>query len=81
MRLGKSPIVLIPNRLFAPAPIKREVDGGGAIKGTWTTEKGRQRTGVEIKVDAHGHNYSRIFSVAKDCRRRLRTKVSTSRFQ
>ena len=71
----------LPNPSFAPAPIKRRVDGGEAMKGTWATEKGSQRTGVEMKVDAQGHKYSRIFFVAKDWRRRLRTKVTTSRFR
>ncbi len=32
-------------------------------------------------MDAQGHKYSRIFFVAKDWRRRLRTKVATSRFR
>ena len=32
-------------------------------------------------MDAQGHKYSRIFFVAKDWRRRLRTKVTTSRFR
>jgi hypothetical protein len=71
----------LPNRLFALAPIKRKVDGGDTMKDTWATEKGSQRTGVEMKVDAQGHKYSRMFSVAKDRRRRLRTKVITSRFR
>ena len=49
------PIIFLPNRLFAPAPIKRKFDGGDTMKGTWATEKGSQRTGVEMKVDAHDH--------------------------
>ncbi len=70
-----------PESFFAPAPIKRKVDGGEAMKGMWAVEKEGQRTGVTIKVDAQGHKYSRIFFVAKDWRRRLRTKVTTSRFR
>ena len=54
-------MIFLPNRLFAPAPIKRKVDGVDTMKGTWATEKGSQRTGVEMKVDAQGHKYSRIF--------------------
>ena len=50
----------LPNRLFAPAPIKRKVDGGEAMKGTWATEKGSRRTGVAMKVDAQDHELSRI---------------------
>ncbi len=46
------------------------------MKGTWAIEKGSQWTGVEMKVDAHGQKYSRIFSVTEDWRRRLRTKVA-----
>jgi len=81
VRLSELPMIFLPNRLFAPAPIKRKVDGGDMMKDTWATEKGSQRTGVEMKVDAQGHKYSRIFFVAKDWRRRLRTKVTTSRFR
>ncbi len=59
--LSKSPMIFLPYRFFAPAPIKSKVDGGDTMKGTWATEKGSQRTGVEMKVDAQGHKYSRIF--------------------
>ena len=52
VRLSESPIISPPNRLFAPAPIKRKVDGGEAMKDTWATEKESQRTGVQIKMDA-----------------------------
>ena len=51
-------MAFLPNRLFAPAPIQRKVDGGEAMKGTWAAEKGSWRTGVAMKVDAQGHNYS-----------------------
>ena len=46
------------------------------MKGKWATEKGSQRTGVEMKLDAQGQRCTRIFSVTKDLRRRLRTKVA-----
>ncbi len=75
-RLSKSPMIFLPNRLFAPAPVNRKVDGWDTMKGTLATEKESQRTGVEMKVDAQGHKYSRIFSVAKDLRRRLRHRGS-----
>ncbi len=71
----------LPNRLFAPAPIKRKVDCGDTMKYTWATEKGSRRTGVEMKVDARSHMYSRIFSVIEDWRRRLRSKVAISRYR
>ena len=51
------------------------------MKSMWATKKGSQRTGVGMNVNAHGHRYSRTFSVTKDLRRRLQTKVSTSRFR
>ena len=35
VRPTESPMIFLPNRLFAPAPIKRKVDGGEAMKGTW----------------------------------------------
>ena len=66
VRLSELPMRFLPNRLFAPAPIKRKVDGGDMMKDTWATEKGSQRTGVEKKVDTQGHRCSRIFSVTKD---------------
>ena len=31
--LSESPIIFLPNRLFAPAPIKRKVDGGDMDEG------------------------------------------------
>ncbi len=33
-------MTFLPNRLLVPAPIKRKVDGGEAMKGTWVNEKG-----------------------------------------
>ena len=45
VRLSELPMKFLPNRLFAPAPIKRKVDGGEAMKRTWATEKGNRRTG------------------------------------
>jgi hypothetical protein len=81
VRLSELPMKFLPNRLFAPAPIKRKFGGGGTMKGTWATEEGSQRTGVEIQVDAQGHKDPRIIPFAKDLRRRLRTKVTTSRFR
>ena len=60
VRLSESPMNFLPNRLFAPAPIKRKVDGGEAMKGTWVAEKGNRRTGVTMKVDAQDHEHSRI---------------------
>ena len=71
----------LPNRLFAPAPIKRKFDGGEAMKDTWATEKRSRRTGVAMKVDAQGHKHSRIFSVTKNWRRRFQTKVAGARFR
>ncbi len=41
VRLSELPMIFLPNRLFAPAPVKREVDGGDAMKGTWAIEKVR----------------------------------------
>ncbi len=43
------------------------------MKGTWATETGSQRTGLEMKVDARDRNYSKVFSVTKDWKKRLRT--------
>ena len=60
VRLSELPMKFLPNRLFAPAPMKRKVDGGKAMKGTWATEKGSRRTGVTMKVDAQDHEHSRI---------------------
>ena len=57
--LSELPMRFLPNRLFASAPIKRKIDGGEAMKGTWATEKGSRRTGVAMQVDAHGHRYSK----------------------
>ena len=42
VRLSELPMKFLPNRLFAPAPIKRKVDGGEAMKGTC----GQPRKGV-----------------------------------
>ena len=81
VRLSELPMNFLPNRLFAPAPIKRKFDGGEAMKGTWATEKGSRRTGVAMKVDAQGHKHSRICSVTKDWRRRFQTKVAGARFR
>ena len=47
VRLSKLRIMFLPNLLFAPAPIKRKIDGGEAMKGTWAAEKGSRRTGVD----------------------------------
>ena len=55
VRISELPIKFLPNRLFAPAPIKRTADGGEAMKGTWVAEKGSRQTGVSMKVDAQGH--------------------------
>ena len=55
VRLNEWPIIFLPIRLFAPAPIVCKVDGVDAMKDTWATKKGSKRTGVEMKVDAHGH--------------------------
>ena len=71
----------LPNHLFAPAPIKCIVDGGEVIKGTWAIEQGSRRTSVTMKVDAHDHIYSSIFTVTKDCRRRLQTIVAGARIR
>ena len=40
VRLSELPMKFLSNRLFAPAPIKRKVDGGEATKGTWVAKKG-----------------------------------------
>jgi hypothetical protein len=63
VRLSELPMNFLPNRLFAPAPIKRKVEGGEAMKDTWATEKRSRRTGVTMKVDAQDHKHSRICSV------------------
>ena len=60
VRLSELPMKFLPNRLFAPAPIKRKVDGGEAMKGTWATEKGSRRTGMAMKVDVQDHEHSRM---------------------
>ncbi len=62
VRLSELPMFFLPNCLFAPAPIKRKVDRGDTMKGTWATEKGSRRTGVAMKVDAQGHKCSRLCS-------------------
>ena len=59
LRLSKLPMKFLPNHLFAPAPIKRIVDGGEVMKGTWAIEQGSRRKSVAMKVDAHDHIYSR----------------------
>ena len=79
VRLSELPMKFLPNHLFAPAPIKRIVDGGEVMKGTWAIEQGSRRTSVTMKVDAHDHIYSSIFTVAKDCRRRLQPIVAGAR--
>ncbi len=38
VRLSGLPMNFHPNRLFAPSPIKRKVDGGDTMKGTRATE-------------------------------------------
>ena len=80
-RLSELPMKLLPNRSFALAPIRRNIDGGQAMKGTWATEKGSRWTSVTMKVDAQGHQHSRICSVTKDCRGHFKTKVSGARFR
>ena len=52
----------LPIRLFAPARIKRKVDGGEAMKDTWAAEKGSRRTGAKLIVDAQGHTSSEMCS-------------------
>ena len=81
VRLSELPMKFLPNHLFAPAPIKRIVDGGEVTKGTWAIEQGSRRTSVTMKVDAHDHIYSSIFTVTKDCRRRLQTIVAGARIR
>ena len=66
VRLSESPMKFLPNHLFAPAPRKCIVDGGEVMKGTWAIEQGSRRTSVTMKVDAHDHIYSSIFTVTKD---------------
>ena len=81
VRLSELPMKFLPNHLFAPAPIKCIVDGGEVMKGTWAIEQGSRRTSVTMKVDAHDHIYSSIFTVTKDCRRRLQTIVAGARIR
>ena len=59
IRLNELPMKILANHLFAPAPIKRIVDGGEVMKGKWPIEQGSRRTSVAMKVDAHDHIYSR----------------------
>ena len=66
VRHSELPMKFPPNRLFAPAPIERKVDGGEAMKGTWATEKGSRWTGVVMKVDAQDHEHSRMRYVTLD---------------
>ena len=79
VRLSELSMKFLPYRLFAPAPIKRKVDSGETMKGTWATEKGSRRTGVAMKVDAHDHVYSRTCTATKDFRRRLQPIVAGAR--
>ena len=72
---------IIPNHPFAPAPIKRIVDGGEVMKGAWAIKKGSRRTSVAMKVDAHDHIYSRTCTVTKDFRRRLQPIVAGARLR
>ena len=81
VRLSELPMKILPNHLFAPAPIKRIVDGGEVMKGTWAIEQGSRRTSVTMKVDAHDHIYSSIYTVTKDYRRRLQTIVAGARLR
>ncbi len=61
----------LPNRIFitysprSKLSIKRKVDHRDAMKYAWATEKGSQRTGVELKGDVQVHSYSRMCSVPK----------------
>ena len=80
-RHSELPMKILPNHLFAPAPIKRIVDGGEVMKGTWAIEQGCRRTSVTMKVDAHDHIYSSIFTVTKDFRRRLQPTVAGARLR
>ena len=40
VRLSESSMKNLPNHLFAPTPIKRKVEGGEVMKGTWAIEQG-----------------------------------------
>ncbi len=80
-KLSELPMQILPYHLFAPASIKRIVDGGEVMKGTWAIEQGSRRTGVTMKVDAHDHIYSRTCTVTKDFRRRLQPIVAGARFR
>ena len=40
LRLSELPMIFLPNRLFAPAPVNRKVDSGGTMKGTWASSEG-----------------------------------------
>ena len=81
VRLSELSMKFLPNHLFEPAPIKRIVDGGEVMKGTWAIEQGSRRTSVAMKVDAHDHMHSRTCTVTKDFRRRLQPIVAGARLR
>ena len=60
---------IFPIYSFAPALIRRIVDCGEAMKGTWAIKKRNRCTGVAMKVDAHDRKLSRARSVTKDLRK------------
>ena len=72
---------ILPNHLFASAPITRIVDGGEVTKGTWTIEQGSRRAGVAMKVAANDHIYFRTCTATEDCRRRLQPIVAGARLR
>ena len=72
---------VLPIHLFAPAPIKRIVEGGEVMKGIWGIEQGSWQASVAMKVDVHDHIYSRTCTVTKDFRRRLQPVVAGARLR
>ena len=52
------PMKILPNHLFAPALIKRIVDGGEVMKGKWAIE---QRESADERGDEGGCERPHIF--------------------
>ncbi len=48
-RLSELPVKFLPKYSFAPAPIKRKVDGGEVMKGMWSIDQGSRRTDVAMR--------------------------------
>ena len=78
VRLSELPMKILPNHLFAPAPIKRIVDGREVMKGTRTIEHASRRTSVVMKKRTinkiKGARTTRRGKGQNDCNRKAAVK-------